>query len=96
MAAAFAAHVGEGRIEAHSAGSAPAEEVDPAVVAATREAGVDVPDAFPKPLADAIGVLPALAVAAATAVLAPVWLLFSPVRDLRAAPGPTGDPPLAS
>jgi arsenate reductase (thioredoxin) len=52
MAAAFATQLGAGRVEAHSAGSAPADEVDPAAVAAMREVGGDVSDAFPKPLAD--------------------------------------------
>jgi protein-tyrosine-phosphatase len=52
MAAALASHLAAGRLEAHSAGSAPAAQVDPAVVEVMREVGIDVSDAFPKPLTD--------------------------------------------
>jgi arsenate reductase len=52
MAAALVAHLSGGRVEAHSAGSAPSEEIDPAVIEAMREVGLDLAGEFPKPLAD--------------------------------------------
>ena len=50
MAAALLAHRAEGRVLVRSAGSAPADEVNPAVVASMAELGVDVSKEFPKPL----------------------------------------------
>src|SRR4029078_11689223 len=41
-----------GRIHVRSAGSAPAEEINPVAVAAMEEIGVDVSEEFPKPLTD--------------------------------------------
>jgi protein-tyrosine-phosphatase len=52
MAAALVTLRSEGRIGVRSAGSAPAAELNPAVVAAMAELGVDLGDAFPKPLSD--------------------------------------------
>jgi arsenate reductase len=43
-----------GRIHVRSAGSAPAEEINPSVVEALDEIGVDVAEAFPKPLTDEV------------------------------------------
>src|ERR1700746_736253 len=54
MAAALLDHRGKGAVRAHSAGSAPASEVNPAVVKAMSEIGVDVSDEFPKPLTDEV------------------------------------------
>ncbi|MGW2814465.1 arsenate reductase ArsC [Streptomyces sp. NPDC001415] len=48
MAAAFLTHLGEGRIEVRSAGSAPADSVNAAVVEAMAEAGVDIAAETPK------------------------------------------------
>ncbi|MGK5732243.1 arsenate reductase ArsC [Streptomyces sp. URMC 124] len=48
MAAAFLAHLGGDRVEVRSAGSAPAETVNPAVVAAMRETGIDLSAQTPK------------------------------------------------
>ena len=48
MAAAFVTHLGQGRIEVRSAGSAPAESVNPAVVEAMAEAGIDITAKTPK------------------------------------------------
>ena len=48
MAAAFLHRLGEGRVEVRSAGSAPAESVNPAVVAAMAEAGIDLTAETPK------------------------------------------------
>ncbi|KOT30456.1 phosphotyrosine protein phosphatase [Streptomyces rimosus subsp. rimosus] len=50
MAAAFLTHLGQGRIEVRSAGSAPADAVNPAVVAAMAEAGIDLSAGIPKVL----------------------------------------------
>ncbi|GHF27604.1 arsenate reductase [Streptomyces mashuensis] len=48
MGAAFLAHLGAGRVEVRSAGSAPAETVNPAVVEAMREVGIDISAQTPK------------------------------------------------
>lgn len=52
MAAALLAHHAAGRVTVRSAGSAPAETINPAVVAALAEIGLDITEAFPKPLTD--------------------------------------------
>lgn len=55
MAAAWLARLADGRVEVRSAGSAPAEAVNPAVVAAMREVGIDISAETPKVLtADAV------------------------------------------
>ncbi len=43
-----------GRIEVRSAGSAPGEEINPSVVEAMAELGVDMSEEFPKPLTDEV------------------------------------------
>ena len=50
MAAAFLGHCGQGAVEVRSAGSAPAETVNPAVVEAMAEAGIDIASETPKVL----------------------------------------------
>jgi len=50
MAAGLLAKRAGDRIVVHSAGSAPAEEINPAVVEVMREVGVDLSREFPKPL----------------------------------------------
>lgn len=50
MAAAFLSHVGQGRVEVRSAGSAPADSVNPAVIEAMAEAGIDIAAETPKVL----------------------------------------------
>jgi arsenate reductase (thioredoxin) len=50
MAAAFLTHLAGERVEVRSAGSAPAGAVNPAVVEAMREAGVDISAEVPKVL----------------------------------------------
>ncbi|MFG2386014.1 arsenate reductase ArsC [Streptomyces avermitilis] len=50
MAAAWLTHLAEGRIEVRSAGSAPADSVNPAAVAAMAEAGIDISAETPKVL----------------------------------------------
>ena len=52
MAAAFLEHLGGDRVRVRSAGSAPAEQVNPAVVAAMAEVGIDLSAASPKRLTD--------------------------------------------
>lgn len=52
MAAALLDHHAGGRVHVRSAGSAPAQSVDPAVVEAMAEIGVDLGQEFPKPLTD--------------------------------------------
>ncbi|MGW7048653.1 arsenate reductase ArsC [Streptomyces avermitilis] len=50
MAAAFLTHLAGDRVEVRSAGSAPADTVNPAVVAAMAEAGIDISTEVPKVL----------------------------------------------
>jgi arsenate reductase len=45
-------HYADGRIEVRSAGSGPAEQLNPAVVALLMERGLDPAKEFPKPLTD--------------------------------------------
>ena len=52
MAAGLLEKLAEGRVHVRSAGSDPAAEVNPAVVAAMAEVGVDLSRQFPKPLSD--------------------------------------------
>jgi arsenate reductase (thioredoxin) len=52
MAAGLLSKLGAGRVHVRSAGSAPAEEINPAAVEAMRELGVDISQEFPKPLRD--------------------------------------------
>lgn len=52
MAAAFAAALGDGAVVASSAGLNPLQEVLPDVRAAMREKGVELPEAYPKPVTD--------------------------------------------
>ena len=53
MAAALLDHHAGGRVQVRSAGSDPADALNPAVVAAMAEVGVDLSRQFPKPLTDA-------------------------------------------
>ena len=48
MAAGYLRHLGEGRIEVRSAGSAPADSINPAAVAAMAEEGIDISAEQPK------------------------------------------------
>jgi len=48
MAAAFLTHIAEGRVEVRSAGSEPADQLNPAVVEAMREVGIDITAERPK------------------------------------------------
>ena len=50
MAAAFLTHLTLGKVEVRSAGSAPADSINPAVVAALKEVGIDISNEIPKVL----------------------------------------------
>lgn len=50
MAAALLDHHAKGRVQVRSAGSTPSNEINPAVVAAMGEIGLDLSREFPKPL----------------------------------------------
>ena len=50
MAAGYLAHLGAGRVDVLSAGSAPADELNPVAVAAMREEGIDIATQRPKVL----------------------------------------------
>ncbi len=52
MAAALLDHHANGRVQVRSAGSDPADRLNPAVVAAMAEVGIDLSGKFPKPLTD--------------------------------------------
>jgi protein-tyrosine-phosphatase len=52
MAAAFLSHLSHGEVEVRSAGSAPADQVNPAAVQAMAEVGIDIAAETPKILTD--------------------------------------------
>lgn len=52
MAAGLLHRLANGRVHVRSAGSAPADEVNPAVIEAMAELGIDLSHEFPKPLTD--------------------------------------------
>ena len=52
MAAAFLTHLSNGAIEVRSAGSAPADQINPAAVQAMAEVGIDITAEKPKILTD--------------------------------------------
>jgi arsenate reductase len=54
MAAALLDHYAQGRVHVRSAGSTPATEINPAVVEAMAEVGIDISKEFPKPLTDQV------------------------------------------
>ena len=53
MAAAFLTHLAGAKVEVRSAGSAPADSVNPAVVEALSEIGIDISNEIPKVLTTA-------------------------------------------
>ncbi len=55
MAAALLSAKARGRVVVHSAGSAPGEALNPAVVAAMAEAGIDISTETPRKLTDKMG-----------------------------------------
>ena len=54
MAAGLLDKLAEGRVHVRSAGSEPADQINPAVVEAMDEVGVDMSNEFPKPLTDEV------------------------------------------
>jgi protein-tyrosine-phosphatase len=52
LAAALLDHLGEGRVHVRSAGSEPADRINPHVVTVMAEMGLDVSKEFPKPISD--------------------------------------------
>jgi arsenate reductase len=54
MAARLAAHLSGGQVHVRSAGSAPSGQVEQNVVAAMAEMGLNLSEAFPKPLTDEV------------------------------------------
>ena len=54
MAAALLSSHAGGRVHVRSAGSTPADEINPAVQEAMREVGLDLSQEFPKPLTDEV------------------------------------------
>jgi len=52
MAAALARHLSAGKVHVRSAGSQPTQQVHPLAVQALAERGIEVTEAFPKPLTD--------------------------------------------
>ena len=54
MAAALTSQLGNGRVHVRSAGSTPASEINPSVIDAMSEVGIDMSQAFPKPLTDEV------------------------------------------
>lgn len=54
MAAGLLDHYAEGRVHVRSAGSAPVDEINPAVVTVMEEVGVDLAKEFPRPLTDEV------------------------------------------
>ena len=55
MSAAFARDIGGDDIVVHSAGSAPGETLNPEVVRAMKERGIDISNASPRALTDEMG-----------------------------------------
>jgi arsenate reductase (thioredoxin) len=54
MAAGLLKLRSDGRVNVRSAGSLPADQINPAVIEAMKEVGVDMSEAFPKPLTDEV------------------------------------------
>src|SRR4029453_9437181 len=54
MAAGLLDHYAQGRVEVRSAGSTPTDQINPAVIAAMDEIGIDLSKEFPKPLSDEV------------------------------------------
>jgi arsenate reductase len=54
MAAALLDDLAGGRVQVRSAGSNPAEKINPSVVEALAEVGIDVSKEFPKPITDEV------------------------------------------
>jgi protein-tyrosine-phosphatase len=74
MAAAFARQIGEDRVIVYSAGSAPGESLNPAVVEAMRERGIDISNETPTALTEAMGLTADVIVTMGCGDACPVYL----------------------
>jgi protein-tyrosine-phosphatase len=54
MAAALTHHLSGGQVHVRSAGSEPADQINPAVLQVMQELGLDLSQEFPKPLTDEV------------------------------------------
>ena len=54
MAAALTHHLSDGQVHVRSAGSEPADQINPAVIQVMEELGLDLSQEFPKPLTDEV------------------------------------------
>jgi protein-tyrosine-phosphatase len=54
IAASLLDHYGQGRVHVRSAGSEPADQINPNVVQAMAELGIDIAKEFPKPMTDEV------------------------------------------
>lgn len=54
MAAALAEHLGQGKVHVRSAGSQPSGELNPMAVEVLAERGIQLTEAYPKPLSDSV------------------------------------------
>ena len=52
LAAALAKHLSAGKVHVRSAGSQPTQQIHPAAIQALAERGIEITEAFPKPLTD--------------------------------------------
>lgn len=74
MAAAFARDIGGDRVVIHSAGSAPGETLNPAVVAVMREKGIDISNESPRKLTEEMGLSADVIVTMGCGDACPVYL----------------------
>ncbi|GGN89563.1 low molecular weight phosphatase family protein [Streptomyces albiflavescens] len=92
MAAALLAHRAAGHVVVSSAGTHPAETVEPLVALVLTEVGVHAPDAFPKPLTDevvqAADIVITMGCGDACAIVPGRRYLDWPVADPEGAPVP--------
>ncbi|SDR98126.1 Protein-tyrosine-phosphatase [Brevibacterium sandarakinum] len=54
IAAAYLSHLAGSSVHVRTAGSSPDEQINPRVIASLREAGIPLPDEYPKPLTDEV------------------------------------------
>jgi len=74
MAAAFAREIGGDRVVIHSAGSAPGETLNSAVVAVMMEKGIDISSETPRMLTDEMGLSADVVVTMGCGDACPVYL----------------------
>jgi arsenate reductase len=74
MAAAFARELGGSQVVVHSAGSAPGETLNPAVVEVMKERGIDISGESPRKLTDEMGLTADVIVTMGCGDACPVYL----------------------